>query len=89
MSKIEIIYTSHAENKFKVLRKYGVSYTKTQIEDILLHPDSIKESEKGRMVAQKAMSKTHLIRVIYEKRDNILNVITFYPARRERYENEL
>jgi len=89
MSKIEIIYTSHAENKFEILKRYGVTYTKTQIEDVLLHPDTVKESKKGRMVAQKAVSKTRLIRVIYEKRDNILKVITFYPARRKRYENEL
>ncbi len=89
MNKIEILYTSHAENKFEILRGYGVSYTKTQIEDVLLHPDTIKETKKGRMIAQKTVSKTHLIRIIYEKRDNILKVITFYPARRKRYENEL
>lgn len=53
MNKIEILYTSHAENKFEILRGYGVSYTKTQIEDVLLHPDTIKETKKGRMIAQK------------------------------------
>ena len=89
MSKIEIIYTSHAENKFEILKRYGVTYTKTQIEDVLLHPDTVKGPKKGRMIAQKTVSKTHLIRIIYEKRDNILKVITFYPARRKRYENEL
>lgn len=87
--RMKIVYTSHAENKFEILRKHGVVYTRDQIEDVLHHPDKIEKAERGRMTAQKAISETHLIRVIYEKGANKLVVITFYPGRRERYESKL
>jgi len=29
----------------------------------------------------------HVLRVVYEEKDNEIVVVTFYPARRERYED--
>ena len=37
---------------------------------------------KGRKVAQKAISATHALRVVFEERSNEIEVITFYPVRR-------
>jgi len=31
----------------------------------------------------------HVVRVIYKERDNLIQIITFYPGRKERYESKL
>lgn len=83
---MEITYTSHVEVKFKILERHGKKFTKEQIEEVLRHPETVTRGYKNRHVAQKPINETHLLRVIYEKRDTKIMVVTFYPARRERYE---
>ncbi|NMG83380.1 MAG: DUF4258 domain-containing protein [Methanosarcinales archaeon] len=86
---MRIKYTSHAEIKFDILKRYGINYLKSQIEDVLQNPEKVEDSRKNRKIAQKQVNSKHLIRVVYEEKDNDLVVITFYPARRKRYENKL
>lgn len=35
------------------------------------------------------MDKKHVLRVIYVKKEDIIEIITFYPAKRKRYEGEI
>ncbi|MCZ7540133.1 MAG: hypothetical protein M5U29_09500 [Anaerolineae bacterium] len=37
-------------------------------------------------VAQKAISDRHLIRVVFVEDEDEVRIVTFYPARRARYE---
>ena len=83
---MKIAYTSHAELKFKILEKHGAKVTKKQIEDTVLRPDKVTKGRKGRLIVQRKMDEKHLLRVIYEKKENI-EIITFYPAWRKRYED--
>ncbi len=80
-----IVYTAHAELKFKIFKNHGVLITKRQVEDTILRPDERTKGRKGRLVAQRVMDERHVLRVIYEEKED-LEVITFYPARRKRYE---
>ena len=82
---MKVAYTSHAKLKFKILEKHGVKVTKKQIGDTVLRPDKVTKGRKGRLIAQRKMDEKHLLRVIYEEKENI-EIITFYPARRKRYE---
>jgi len=84
---MRIVFTKHAELKFEVLKKYGFKITKEQVEDTLTIPEDITEGRKGRLIAQRLIGETHVIRVIYEKKGDSFTVITFYPARRRRYES--
>jgi len=86
---MKIKYTSHAEFKFKILKRYGIDYSKSQIEDILRNPEKVEDSKKNRKIAQKPVNLNHIIRVVYEEKDNDVIIITFYPARRKRYEDKL
>jgi Txe/YoeB family toxin of Txe-Axe toxin-antitoxin module len=52
-------------------------------------PEKVEKGRKGRMIAQRTIDVEHVLRVVYEKKDNEIVVITFYPARRERYEGQL
>jgi len=82
---MKIIFTEHAELKFKDLEKQGFKITKRQVEDALNMPENIMEGEGGRLVVQRAIDESHMIRVIYEKKEDSIRVITFYPARRRKY----
>ena len=39
------------------------------------------------MIAERALSTNHLVRVVYVSDNDDVEVITFYPARRGRYES--
>ena len=84
---MKIIFTQHAELKFRILEEHGFKITRGQIEDALYMPENIAEGGKGRLIAQRAISESHLIRVVYQEEEDIIRVITFYPARRGRYED--
>jgi uncharacterized DUF497 family protein len=87
---MNIIYTKHAKAKFEILERHGFTVTEAQVADALLNPNRVitEEGEK-RVIAQKRISDTHLLRVIYRQEGEDLVVITFYPGRRARYENPL
>jgi uncharacterized DUF497 family protein len=87
MKKIK--FCRHAELKLDILKRHGVHFTKSQIEEVVINPDKIIEAEKSRRIAQKLMNTQHLIRVIFEESKDSITIITFYPARRQRYENKL
>ena len=84
-----IVYTRHAEEKFELLKRHGFEVTRNQVEETLTGPDVVIDQGKGRMIAQKGISKRHVLRVIYRQEGEDLVVITFFPGRRERYEAKL
>ncbi len=86
---MKIIFTEHAELKFKDLEKQGFKIAKGQVEDAINMPQDIIESAKGRLIAQRAIDETRMIRVIYEKEEDSIRVITFYPTRRRRYGSQV
>ncbi len=55
--------------------------------NVVKHPDKVFKGKKGRFIAQKAYDEKHLIR--YKLRGEDAVVVTFYPARRERYEGQV
>ena len=87
---MNIVYTKHAKAKFELLERHGFAVTEAQVADTVLNPDRvIAEEGEERALAQKRISDTHLLRVIYRREGEDLVVITFYPGRRARYENPL
>ncbi|MCS7178995.1 MAG: DUF4258 domain-containing protein [Anaerolineae bacterium] len=84
-----IRYTRHAEYKFAVLREHGFPITPAQVADTLRHPDRVIPQSGGRLIAQKRLTEEHVLRVIYRVEGDDAVVITFYPGRRDRYEDEV
>ena len=82
---MKIIFTKHAELKFRDLEEQGFKIAKGQVEDALNMPENVIGSAKGRLIIQRAIDETHMIRVIYEKQEDSIRVITFYPTRRRKY----
>ena len=44
-----------------------------------------KDSDKPNIIASKSLDERHVLRVVYRKEDEVIRVITFYPAEKERY----
>lgn len=85
----QIKFCGHAEDKFEILERHGFSITRQQVEASVKFPDKVMEGRKDRKVYQKVISDTHLVRTICEESGEWIEVVTFYPGRRERYENEI
>ncbi len=86
---MKIIFTDHAKFKFKILKQHGFEINDKQIRDIVENPDTKSKGRKDRFIVQGSVDETHVIRVIYEIESNNIKIVTFYPARKERYENQL
>jgi len=53
------------------------------------NPDRIINGYKERKIAQKITSRRYIIRVIFVEYFNSKRIITVYPAKRNRYENQI
>ncbi|MEM2058399.1 MAG: DUF4258 domain-containing protein [Thermoproteota archaeon] len=85
----QVVFSAHAVIKLQILRRHGFEIREEDIVNVVKHPDKVFKGRRGRFIAQKAYDEKHLIRVIYELKDENAVVVTFYPARRERYENQI
>ena len=85
----KIVYGSHAQEKFEILRRHGFVVSKRQVRETLRRPDKVEEGFRGRKVAQRRISEKHVLRVVYEEGQREIRVVTFYPGRRSRYESSI
>lgn len=83
---IEIEFSSHSLLKIKILQSHNFNLSKEIVEDIIRFPDKIDMGYKNRLIAQRNLDDTHVLRVVYEKKPEKLLIITVYPGRRSRYE---
>jgi len=80
-------FTRHAKFKFLILKSHGFQINIKQIIDAVKHPERKEKTKKNRMIAQKSIDSEHILRVIYEKANNKITIVTFYPGRKSYYEN--
>jgi hypothetical protein len=84
-----IVYGSHAEEKFEILRRHGFTVSKKQVRETVRSPEKVDEGFRGRKIAQRRISEAHVLRVVYEEKQSEIRVVTFYPGKRSRYESSL
>jgi hypothetical protein len=70
-----IHFTKYAEQKFEILNKYKVFFTREQVEDVIKTPAKI--SKKGNYLS----AKNDGLKVVYKKQGGIYKIITFYPIK--------
>lgn len=86
---MKITYTKHAEEKFIQLERLGWKITKRKVATIVEKPHWKGVSRFGQETGLGLMDKSHILRVIYDKNDDIIKIITFHIARRGKYESTL
>lgn len=84
---MRIIFTEHAKFKFKLFEKHGFKISEDNIRNTVRNPSATSHGTRGRTIFQSQFNGHHVIRVICEVKSDEIRVITFYPARRDRYEN--
>ena len=85
----KIVYGSHADEKFEILRRHGLVVSKHQVRETLRRPEKVEEGFRGRKIAQRRISEKHVLRVVYEEGQREIRIVTFYPGRRSRYESSI
>lgn len=70
-----IYFTKYAENKFDILNKHQVFFTREQIEETINLAD--KTTHQGKYWA----AAKENIKVLFKKEGEIIKVITFYPTK--------
>ena len=70
-----IYFTKYAENKFDILNKYKVFFTREQIQETIKLPDKV--SKKGNYLA----ARKDDVKVVYNKKAGVIKIITFYPVK--------
>ena len=71
-----IRYTKYAEEKFDLLHKYKVYFTREQVEDAINLPDKVGK-KNNYLTARKDG-----VKVIYKKEAGVITIITFYPVKK-------
>lgn len=84
---MKIVFTKHASvDKVAMLKKHNFTSSKAFIKETIKNPDhEDKESDFPKIIASKSIDAKHVLRVVYKKEDDIITVITFYPAPKGRY----
>jgi len=81
-------FTRHAQGKFPILATHGFVVSEEQVRQTVFAPDRV-EDHGAEQIAQKRMTDTHVLRVVYRMENGEIVVITFYPGRRRRYEDSV
>ena len=82
----DITFSQHARLKLQALSRHGFIIQEVNVIETVTEPDSVEEGYLGRKIAQKGLTDTHVLRVVYEEGLRGIRVVTLYPGRRERYE---
>lgn len=70
-----IYFTKYAEEKFDILNKHKVFFTREQIEDAVKIPDKLEKKERYIFVKKEGVG------VVYLKEKKTIKIITFYPIK--------
>ena len=70
-----IYFTKYAEEKFEILHKYHVYFTREQVEDAVKLPEKV--NKKGGCLA----ARKEGVKVVYKKEAGVIKIITFYPVK--------
>lgn len=83
---MKIVYTKHAEKKFKDLAELGIKVTKRQVNGIVKKPIHLDEKEDfPNKIVSGELDERHVLRVVYRQEGDIIIVITFYTTHKGRY----
>ena len=70
-----VYFTKYAEEKFELLHKYKVYFTREQVDDAIKLPD--KTGKKNNYLT----ARKDGVKVVYRKEAGIITIITFYPIK--------
>jgi len=86
---MKFVFTKHAIEKFEELGRLGWRVTRVKIKKTIQKPKWRGISRHGQETAMSLVDPKHIIRVVFNREDGIIKIITFHIARRGKYESTL
>ncbi|OGM27143.1 hypothetical protein A3D00_05525 [Candidatus Woesebacteria bacterium RIFCSPHIGHO2_02_FULL_38_9] len=86
---MKILFTKHAESKFKVLGELGWKISKSKVKNTIRKPKWHGVSKFGQETAMSLINKRHILRVIFNRENDNIVTVTFHLARRGKYESTI
>ncbi len=80
------VYSDHAIAKIEILRRHGIYVDKETIESIITDPEKLEFGYMNRLIAQRKTDNKHVLRIVYEEKNNYVLIITIYPGKIKRYD---
>ncbi len=84
----EIRFSDHAQLKIEVLASHEVTIDLDLVIETVRSPDRLETKEEGKLIAQKRLGENLLLRVVYREFNAFILIVTLYPGRRARYEED-
>lgn len=84
-----IVYTRHATEKLREKEPKRLGVTKTTIEKIVLKPEGLDMTDEPILIAMGILDDRHTLCVVYREEEDAVRIITFFPARKGRYESKV
>lgn len=85
----KLVYTKHALEKFAALHEKGWTVTKSRIRQIIKNPKWKGVTKYNQETTISLMDNSHILRIVLDKKGDIIKVITFHMGRRGKYESTL
>jgi len=83
---MKIVYTKHAEQKFKDLATLGITVDKRLVGNIVRNPVHVDEMKNSpNKIVSGILDSNRILRVVYREEGGRIVVVTFYPAKKGRY----
>lgn len=86
---IRYVYTIHAKEKLTLPRVRKLKISKKRIERVIEKPIKVDTSEQPVLIAIGNLTNTLSLCVVYRKIEEVIRIITFYPAEKGRYERKI
>ena len=87
---MKFVFTKHAvKDKLPTIQRFGWKIAKARIKKIVQQPKWKGASKHGQETAMDLVDENHILRVVFNRKDDIIKIITFHIARRGKYESTL
>jgi len=81
----EIIFRNHVSDKIDIFKELGWDISFNQIKNTVNNPDLTGKTKQNQPTAITFLNQKHILRVVYEIRNDIIEVITIHISRKGRY----
>jgi len=78
----EIRFSEHSQLKIDVLASRGVIIDLDFVVETVRSPDKLETGEEDKLIAQKRLDESLVLRVVYRDFGSFILIITLYPGRR-------
>ena len=82
----EIRFSDHAQLKMEILANHAVTLDSNFVIETVQSPDKLETGEEDKLIVQKRLNENLVLRVVYREFNAFILIITLYPGRRSRYE---